>query len=427
MIQSPLPQTYLLLLGDHNISMYHLGRGGIKAYSCHAVAATEGGLAATLAAVRRQYPYRGDDTLVVGLPMRYFNEVNFTLPAAAAANLEQAVRYELLRHLPFDPQQAWQHVSSVASADQLTISVTLAAKQPLQPLLAALGAAGLAPTSLAPALPLLAALAARDGVYVAGDAGQIEALLRVDSATVCSAVVADDCQDDAIPVPLRDLFSHVTTLTQAADPLPLWYWLQPPPPCFSAHDGIGAGAEIDIASPGLLERLKQFDGKIDLIEPRQLQRQQRWVRVQLAMVVLVIVSLALLPYAWVRGRSAALEHLQRQIVVVKQRAQALDAIRRENQQITSTFEQLATYRDHWPCAVDVLKEVTDILPQDTWLSSLTMHEQRLTMRGTSADATRVVEALENSPLISAVHFDAPVVKRGDKETFTIVATLSTDG
>ncbi len=422
MIQSPLPQTYLLLCGDNAVAVYHLGRSGVKSHSHHAITA-EGGLAAALGEVRAQYTYKSDDTLVVGLPMRYFTSVDFTLPAAAAANLEQAVRYELLRHVPFDPQQAWQHIASTAGADQLEVSVTLALKQPLQGLMAALSAAGLAPTSLAPALHLLTALDNRDGVYVVcGD--QLEAQVRVGGATVCTAVADHSAAAGELPVPLRDLFSHVADLAQTAPPLPLRYWPQAPPAYFAAQQGVAAAEEIELVGAGVRERLKQFSAKIDLIEPRQLQRQQRWARLQLAMIALVAISFLVLPYAHLLGRRAALEQLQQQIVVVKQRAQALDAIRRENQQITDSFEHLAAYRDRWPCAVDTLKEVTDILPQDTWLSSLGLRQQQLTMRGTSADATKVVEALENSPLLSDVHFDAPVVKRGNKETFTIVATLN---
>ncbi|MFN2343851.1 MAG: hypothetical protein ABR542_10865, partial [Desulfonatronovibrio sp.] len=42
------------------------------------------------------------DRWFLGIPLKYFTLINFTLPAAATENLDQAVKYALMRHVPYE-------------------------------------------------------------------------------------------------------------------------------------------------------------------------------------------------------------------------------------------------------------------------------------------------------------------------------------
>ncbi len=76
-------------------------------------------------------------------------------------------------------------------------------------------------------------------------------------------------------------------------------------------------------------------------------------------------------------------------------------------------------------ALPVLKELTERLPQEAWLRTLTMDKQGLEITGQAAAANQLIPLLENSPSLVSVEFTAPVTKSGDKEQFRIKAAWRT--
>jgi len=74
-----------------------------------------------------------------------------------------------------------------------------------------------------------------------------------------------------------------------------------------------------------------------------------------------------------------------------------------------------------PRPLPIMRELTDRLPQDAWLRTLTMDKQGLEITGQAAAANQLIPLLENSPSLTRVEFTAPVTKAGDKEQFRIKA------
>src|SRR5262249_35441425 len=72
-------------------------------------------------------------------------------------------------------------------------------------------------------------------------------------------------------------------------------------------------------------------------------------------------------------------------------------------------------------ALPILKELTERIPQDAWLRTLTMDKQGLEITGQATAANQLIPLLENSPSLARVEFTAPVTKAGDKEQFRIKA------
>jgi Tfp pilus assembly protein PilN len=69
----------------------------------------------------------------------------------------------------------------------------------------------------------------------------------------------------------------------------------------------------------------------------------------------------------------------------------------------------------------IMRELTERLPQDAWLRTLSMDKQGLEITGQAAAANQLIPLLENSPSLARVEFTAPVTKAGDKEQFRIKA------
>lgn len=73
----------------------------------------------------------------------------------------------------------------------------------------------------------------------------------------------------------------------------------------------------------------------------------------------------------------------------------------------------------------VMRELTERLPQDAWLRTLSMDKQGIEITGQAGAANQLIPLLENSPFLARVEFTAPVTKAGDKEQFRIKAAWKT--
>lgn len=420
MIPAYFSRTYFLLYSEDSLTLYRVH--GQKVVDTTEFVLTEfDDMAAALARVKQHYPLKTEDTLVVGLPLRLFNLVSFPLPLAAAENLDEAVGYELTRHVPYELDSCLFHSTAVPQGDHLHVSAVLALKAPLQSYLAALSASGLSVTAIVPALFLTAWMTRRDGIYIHCPEPYAEFLVCRDNKVVFSTTT--EITADSTRQHLAATLSLIQNHGAEIDQILLWNRNDGTEKVLSAWAQSPEPVTIDIAVGTVLPPEKTLSYKIDLVSARMRRKKRLNTWFKVAACVLFVLSLGFYPAAFLAGKYTALNTLEEKLNVVREKAETLDSLRRDNQTMIDRYEHLGAYVRSRPQIVDTLKEVTDILSLETWLVSLEMHDRRLKLRGTAAEATTVIEALASSPLFHEVHFDSPVVKKGLRETFTIVATL----
>jgi Tfp pilus assembly protein PilN len=71
----------------------------------------------------------------------------------------------------------------------------------------------------------------------------------------------------------------------------------------------------------------------------------------------------------------------------------------------------------------LLKELSEIVPTDAFLSALNLRGGRLTMDGFAHSASDLIAALEKSKHFKNVSFTSPTTKAGDKDRFSLVAEI----
>jgi len=70
----------------------------------------------------------------------------------------------------------------------------------------------------------------------------------------------------------------------------------------------------------------------------------------------------------------------------------------------------------------VLRELTDLLPNDAWLQSISLDTKGLELTGQAGAASALISVLENSSRLERVEFASPVTRGGlGKEQFRIRA------
>jgi len=71
----------------------------------------------------------------------------------------------------------------------------------------------------------------------------------------------------------------------------------------------------------------------------------------------------------------------------------------------------------------LMRELTELMPQDAWLSTLNLDAKSVEISGQAGAASQLIPLLESSAWLERVEFTSPVTKGRDKEQFRIKAAL----
>jgi general secretion pathway protein L len=148
---------------------------------------------------------------------------------------------------------------------------------------------------------------------------------------------------------------------------------------------------------------------------------QNWILAALAAVLLVI-AIAL-PFV---HKINAGTQLETEVKQARQEALTAEQVRTELEQLVAEVNALVKKRKERPTVIQVLDELTRLLPDSTWLSRLEVGKMRAKIRGESFNASDLATLIENSALFNDASFDSPVTRNPntDRERFVISATVA---
>ena len=156
----------------------------------------------------------------------------------------------------------------------------------------------------------------------------------------------------------------------------------------------------------------------------------RWYVAIPALLLVAGIAAALVLPLW-QKRSEAIA-LNEQSDEARARATVSDGLRTQLERRVGDFNFALERKYAFPATVQVLEDVTRILPDDTWLTQLELRSVRgkegqreLTLRGESANAGRLVSLLEESRLFTQTAPRSPTTKiqPGPGEIFDVGAQL----
>ncbi len=118
---------------------------------------------------------------------------------------------------------------------------------------------------------------------------------------------------------------------------------------------------------------------------------------------------------------------------VRNQAQEVENLRNTLDQIVADYDFVLERKDAYPTNVEILEQVTQIMPDDTWLNQMDIKtvvgsnetQRNLAVRGESENASHLVARLEESPLLTQAAPLAPNVRiqQTDSESFNIGAQI----
>ena len=173
----------------------------------------------------------------------------------------------------------------------------------------------------------------------------------------------------------------------------------------------GTGLLVTAVQPGFPDRatlpinLLPHDDSGD----GHLPRLKRW----LPWGLLALLGLGALVLPIYQKRAQVIE-LQPQVNVAAQQAQAADVLHQQLDRAQAEYNFVLQKRYATPTSLQLLSEVTRILPDDTWLQSFelrtTSKGRELQLQGETGVAGKMIELFEQSPLLTGASFKSPVTQ-----------------
>jgi len=150
-------------------------------------------------------------------------------------------------------------------------------------------------------------------------------------------------------------------------------------------------------------------------ERKKLKRGSLYFFVSLmAVLALIGICWILTPYV-----QAKIEHkeLERAISGLALQVKTVQEKRNRINELKKRMEPLA--RRQKGDLLLVIKELSQIIPKDSWITQFEMSEDLIQIRGNSENANALIPILEKSPMLREVTFTSPLVKRKNKDVFHI--------
>jgi general secretion pathway protein L len=367
-----------------------------------------------------------------------------TLPATGSGNLPQMVQFELERHLPFQGDDAaFDFLPLGRNGDGQQVLVVACERRTVDQTLRLLADMRLKPTTLTVAVHDLVPLLARRprterAVWIHQVGHTANLLFLVGNSLALSRSVPVDTPTDLVD----EIRSTLAMLRWAAcdavwvsgDGMdhgwhgtvlaPLGAPIAAPPFSVRARrslellDGTRDGAELLAGAVAVGPRWPAFNLLPAPLRPRRLTGAQK---ITIVLVVLTAgLGLAALVAPGVKAErelaqvEAQIRALDAQVRAVERTSTELERARR----LLASARELSTSSLH---PLPLLRELTDLLPPDAWLTALTLEQKGAELVGQAATASALIPLLEDSPRLERVEFASPVTKGRDKEQFRVKA------
>ncbi len=125
------------------------------------------------------------------------------------------------------------------------------------------------------------------------------------------------------------------------------------------------------------------------------------------------------------NRDALLDAYAKETATYREAASAAADLRQRLRVLAATEAAAESHRAAMPLTVDVLADITQRLPDDTWLTELRLSDGHLFISGYAGSAASLVSVVENSPLFHNARLSGAMVPDAGlkRERFSLEADL----
>jgi Tfp pilus assembly protein PilN len=182
-----------------------------------------------------------------------------------------------------------------------------------------------------------------------------------------------------------------------------------------------------VAVSGLIETMTGDENEINLLSGRAKQPRKTPIFLTMALLALIF-SIGMFYFiAPVIIGQRTVEEIDREITALKPEMKKVEAIKNEADTLLAEVATINNFKKQTSSSLNILKEMTSILPAKTWLTHLRIADPAVEIDGFASSAAEIIPGLENSKYFQKVEFASPTFRDSRKNTDRFVIKMELRG
>jgi len=182
-----------------------------------------------------------------------------------------------------------------------------------------------------------------------------------------------------------------------------------------------------VAVSGLIETITADENEINLLSGKDKQRRRAPLFVTVALFALIL-SIGMFYFiAPVVIGQRTVEEIDREITALKPEMKKVEALKKEADTLSSEVTTINNFKKQNVSSLNIVKEMTSILPAKTWLTHLRIADPAVEIDGYASSAAEIIPRLENSKYFQKVEFASPTFRDSRRNTDRFVIKMELEG
>jgi Tfp pilus assembly protein PilN len=161
---------------------------------------------------------------------------------------------------------------------------------------------------------------------------------------------------------------------------------------------------------GTLESLWPKGKGLNLFSKGRHEKSKTPMALTIVLIISILVMWALYLVAPFRIEEQRLHQIDRQIMLRKEEVKKVEALKKEIGALDTEISTIDKFKENRPMALDILKELTSIMPKSAWLSRVRISPTIVELEGYAASATGILSKLEASKYFKKAEFSSPTFR-----------------
>ena len=181
------------------------------------------------------------------------------------------------------------------------------------------------------------------------------------------------------------------------------------------------------ALSGMIESITADENGIDLLSEKGRKRRKTPLLLTVILSVLVF-SIGLFYFiAPVVIGQKTVEQVDREITALKPEMKTVESLKKEEDTLSAEIATINNFKKQGVSSLNILKEMTSILPAKTWVTHLRIADPAVEFDGFASSAAEIIAKLENSKYFQKVEFASPTFRDSKRNNDRFVIKMELKG
>jgi general secretion pathway protein L len=178
----------------------------------------------------------------------------------------------------------------------------------------------------------------------------------------------------------------------------------------SSNLNSGSAVAMDSAAQAVIQYLSAAGEKTDLLTMgmKQTEKMPLGFTLLISFAILTLITIYLASPIYIESKK--LQQIEAQIKSKKGDLKAVEALKKDVETLNNELMTIEGFKQNSPDAIEMIKELTAIIPKNTWLSRVRITPTTVEIEGYAETTSGLLTTLENSRHFSKAEFASPTYK-----------------